>query len=158
MGADTTGGWWVMLRGVVLRFAGVPRPGHSLEETVIVELDVAGYTTGVFGRCRLCIILCIAPRAAWSQDGIHHCDQHPHVPGCIAGMTLNCQEHFVMYLADVRPMLLMPLPLPGPDAEAVVPPELRNTYLGVVARLADIQVRFGFVSKGGVGYLRSCLS
>lgn len=28
----------------------------------------------------------------------------------------------------------------GPDAEASIPPELRNTYLGVVSRLADIQV------------------
>lgn len=26
--------------------AGAPRPRHSLEETVIVELDVAGFTTG----------------------------------------------------------------------------------------------------------------
>lgn len=51
---------------------GVPRPVRTLEETVIVELDVAGYTT-------------------------------------------------------------------GPDAEATVPPELRNTYLGVISRLPDIQ-------------------
>jgi hypothetical protein len=26
--------------------AGVPRPQRTLEETVIVELDVAGFTTG----------------------------------------------------------------------------------------------------------------
>lgn len=51
-----------MLSGVVLWLAGVPRPRHTLEETVIVELDVAGYTTGVVGggaSAKSCACACL---------------------------------------------------------------------------------------------------